>query len=309
MFDFKKFRRELIKISASVMVLSLFFVSGYADDVNPLFQQKKIKNYLPHLTSKEFANLVKKTDMAIIPVGSVEQHGEHLPLGTDFYSANETAKLIAQKTDVIVSPVLFLGLAKYHMGFPGTMTLSPETFEAVLFESALSLISHGIKKIMIYNGHGGNNQSVSKVVYKINQNTGAVAVWLNNINPPPDPDPVKYPLFDWHAGVSETSEMLYLTPELVVMSRAYKPVITLPPGAKQIQALANEDSNIQNLAMGYLFTPENTGKKGSTKEMTNSGVFTMGNPADARAEYGRKKINSFVDAAVKFINTWKKIRN
>jgi len=294
-----------------IMILVVILIAGiigFAQDRNPLFQQKKIKNYLPHMTSEEFAQAMKKTDMVIIPIGSVEQHGKHLPLGTDFYSANETAKLIAQQVDVLVAPVLMLGLAKYHMGFPGTMTLSPETFEAVLYESAQSLISHVIKKIMLYNGHGGNNQSVSKVVYKINQTTSAVAVWLNNITPLKNANPPDFPPYDWHAGVSETSEMLYLTPSLVVMSKAEKPVITFPPGVQKIQELTKEDPNIQHLMMSYFFTPKKTKKQGSTSEMTSTGVFTMGNPKDARPEYGKKKIDPFINAAVKFIKTWKKIK-
>jgi len=292
----------------TVFLFMIFIISiGNAQDTNPLFQETKIKNYIPHMTWKEFEEALERTNMALIPVGSVEQHGKHLPLGTDFYGACETAKLISQEVDILVAPVLFLGLAEYHTGFPGTMTLSPETFEAVLYESALSLIKHGIKKIAIYNGHGGNNVSVDKVIRKINQTTEAAAVKLNNISLPPQQDPPTYPPYDWHAGIEETSLMLYLTHSLVEMSQAEKPMLSIPPAMQKAISIMKEEANLDQLSSAYMFTPKETGKQGSTREMTNTGAFTTGDPKDARAEYGKKDSEHFIQAAVKFLKEWKEI--
>ena len=146
--------------------------------------------------------------MVIIPVGSIEQHGQHLPLGTDILIVTELAKLIAQKADVIVAPVVLAGLSEHHMGFPGTLTLSPATFEAVVYETALSLIKHGFKKIMLFNGHGGNGVSTANIIQKINQTTSAHAIDLRSINVPENDS--SYPLYelDWHAGVGETSSVM-----------------------------------------------------------------------------------------------------
>src|SRR4051812_899488 len=94
---------------------------------NPLWKEEKVRNYLPHMTSPEVADLLKVTDMVIIPIPSLEQHGLHLPIGTDYLNGVERAKLIAQKTDVLVAPILLVGQSPYHMGFPGTITLKPET--------------------------------------------------------------------------------------------------------------------------------------------------------------------------------------
>ncbi|MBN1272969.1 MAG: creatininase family protein [Candidatus Aminicenantes bacterium] len=295
------------KIITVVLFIFLAVFVGNAQDVNPLFQETKIKNYIPHMTWKEFEEALQRTDMALIPVGSVEQHGKHLPLGTDFYGACETAKLISQEVDILVAPVLFLGLAEYHTGFPGTMTLTPETFEAVLYESALSLIKHGIKKIAIYNGHGGNNVSVDNVVRKINHTTEAAAIKLNNISLPPQQDPFPYPPYDWHAGISETSLMLYLTHSLVDMSLAEKPVLSIPPAMQKAISVMKEPSNLDEISSAYMFTPKKTGKKGSTREMTSNGVFSTGDPKDARTEYGKKDVEHFIQAAVKFLREWKDI--
>jgi len=183
------------------------------DETNPLFTETKAKNYLPHMTWKQAEEALQTTDMVIIPVGSIEQHGTHLPLCSDIYYAIEVAKLIAQETDVLVAPAVFAGLSEHHMGFPGTVSLSPETFEAVVFETAQSLIAHGIRKVMIYNGHGGNTASVTRVIHKINQTTLATAVNLGGVRPPDDESEEEIP-FDWHAGENETSSMLYLAPGL-----------------------------------------------------------------------------------------------
>ena len=84
---------------------------------NPLWHEEKIKNYLPHMTWPEVRDLLTRTDMALIPVPSLEQHGPQTPIGTDYFAGVEQSKLIAQKTDVLVVPVLMAGQSPYHMDF------------------------------------------------------------------------------------------------------------------------------------------------------------------------------------------------
>jgi len=121
---------------------------------NPLWQVRKVNNYLPHMTRPEVEDLLTRTDMVIIPVGAIEQHGLHLPMGTDFLNGVERAKLIAQRTDVLVAPVLMPGLSPYHMGFAGTITLPAELIQEVYFEAARSLMKHGFKRFLMLNSHG-----------------------------------------------------------------------------------------------------------------------------------------------------------
>ncbi|MFC2163799.1 creatininase family protein [Acidobacteriota bacterium] len=291
---------------AAIFILVILGTVGLSQELNPLFTEKKIKNYLPHMTWHEVEMALQKTDMVIIPVGSIEQHGKHLPLCTDIQGVIEECKLIAQKTEVLVAPIMWVGISEHHMGFPGTMTISPETFEAVVFEGALSLIRHGFKKIMIYNGHGGNNTAVNNVLHRINHKTEATAVSLNAVEPPREASDV-LPEIDWHAGVGETSWMLYVANSLVDMSKAEKPVLTFPPSVQKLMAKAREDASLGAIAMASLFTPKKIGKKGSTRELTNNGVVSSGDPKNARVELGRKGVQSTVDAAVKFIEEWKKI--
>jgi len=277
-------KRLIASVLSALLIITVICAAVFAQTTNPLFKEEKVKNYLPHMTWKEVEQALKKTDMIIMPVGAIEQHGKHLPLCTDIYAVIEKSKLIAQKTDILVAPSLFVGLSEHHMAFPGTMTLSPETFEAVLYESAQSLFRHGFKKFLIYNGHGGNTVSCNNVIQKINQTMPAVAVFLNDITVPPGEEREEPIPFDSHAGVGETSSMLYLTNSLVNMSHAEKPVLTFPPEVMKLQENYRTNANLRNLSNAYMFRPKKTGKKGSTREMTNNGVFSTGDPKDATIE-------------------------
>lgn len=129
-----------IKITCSVFLLvcTLFASQSFAQ-TNPLWTQQKVKNYLLHMTLPEVDSLLTRTDMVIIPVGALEQHGGHPPIGTDFISGVEPCKLIAQERDILCSPVLMVGQPPYHMGFAGTITLTADTIIKVHFESKPAL--------------------------------------------------------------------------------------------------------------------------------------------------------------------------
>jgi creatinine amidohydrolase len=288
-------------------VLIAVVLTAGAQETNPLFKESKIKNYIPHMTWQEVEDALQHTDMVIIPVGSIEQHGKHLPLGTDILATMEGCKLLAQKTDVLIAPVVLAGLSEHHMGFPGTITLSPETFEAVIYDTARSLIRHGFKKVMIYNGHGGNTVSVKNAVQKINQTTSATAVLLNDLRPPTSESAQEGPAIDWHAGVGETSLMLYLTPSLVDMSRAEKPILTLPEIARKAEAGMKSEPNLQLVGDANLFRPIDTAKKATSREMSATGVFTSGDPRTATAKQGKNEVDQFLQMAVKFIEAWKSV--
>jgi creatinine amidohydrolase len=141
----------------------------------------------------------------------------------------EQAKLIVQRTDVLVAPVLLPGVSPYHMEFPGNITLSPDTVQRVYFEAAQSLIRHGFRRILILNSHGGNQNVARFIVDRINQETPAVAVELTDAAAPFLPKiQTKETQFDRHAGIGETSSGLYLFPSLVDMSKAGPNELALP---------------------------------------------------------------------------------
>jgi len=279
---------------------------------NPLWHEQKVRNYLPHMTSPEVADLLTRTDMVILPVASLEQHGLHGPIGTDFLSGLERAKLIAQKTDVLVAPILFPGNSPYHMAFPGTITLPAETIQLVYFQAAQSLLAHGFKRFLILNSHAGNTAIVQYLVDRINQETAGIAVELDDAAQPFRPRVTRQgaPAFDRHGGVSETSRSLYLTPNLMNMSVARTAPLTLRP---HLEAMLPEvvagDPTATRVFLAESLKAAATGKGTSTKDMTETGVWSALDVRTASAERGREETEASVNAAVAFIERWKQLRS
>lgn len=276
----------------------------------------KEPNFLPHMTRPEVEDLLTRTDMVIIPVTSLEQHGLHLPIGTDYYSGVERAKRIARRTDVLVAPILFPGQSPYHMGFAGTVTLPSELIQEVYVEAAKSLIAHGFKRVLMLNSHGGNAATTTFIVDRINQETPGIAVDLGAAAGPftdrsalaaiEEPDP---PVFDRHGGVSETSRALYLVPDLVDLAAARPATLTLPP---ELQAMLPDvlagDRTALTVFLAEGLKAEETGKGTSADAMSSTGVWGVRDPREATVEEGRIATETFIDAAVAFIERWKELR-
>jgi len=266
------------------------------------------------MTRPEVQDLLTRTDMVIIPVTALEQHGLHLPIGTDYYSGIERAKLIAAQTDVLVAPILIPGQSPYHMGFEGTISLSSETIQLVMVEAVESLIRHGFKRFLFLSAHGGNAATTTFIVDRINQETAGIAVDLGSAVGPfrdrerlssiPDPE-----LFDRHAGVSETSRALYLMPDLVDLEAAVPAELTLPNHMQDMlpEVIAGDPTALKVFLAEGLKADE-TGKGTSARDMSSTGVWSVRDPKEASLEDGRVATEVFVDAAVLFIERWKELR-
>lgn len=291
--------------------LSLIPMGGFAQ-TNPLWHGQKIKNYLPHMTRPEVEDLLKRSDMALIPVPSLEQHGLHLPIGTDFLSGIGRAQLIAQRTDVLVAPVLFVGNAPYHMGYAGTMTLSAETIQQVYFEAAQSLMRHGFKRFLIMNSHGGNRVISQYIVDRINHETSGIAVELGAAAAPflsRDTNGPPSTVFDRHGGVGETSRGLYMFPDLVDMESAETAILTMPEHMdKMLPEVVSGDPTALMVLLAEGLKKEETGKKTSAREMSSTGVWGVRDLREASAERGEQATLRSVNAAVEFIERWKQLR-
>ena len=156
-----------------------------------------------------------------------------MPIGTDFLNGLERAKLVAQKTDALVAPILLPGNSPYHMEFAGTITLSSQTIQQVYFEAAQSLMKHGFTRFALLNSHGGNQIITRYIADRINQETEGIAVELGEAAAPFEPRAPRRSdaapqLFDRHGGVGETSTSLYMFPNLVNMSAARTATLTMP---------------------------------------------------------------------------------
>lgn len=283
---------------------------------NPLWTEQKVKNYLPHMTVPEVEAFLEKSDIVIIPIAAIEQHGLHLPLGTDFLNGVERSKLIAQQVDVLVAPILLPGQSPYHMGFAGTISLKAETIVQVHFEAVQSLIAHGFKRFLIMNAHGGNRAITTFLVDKINQETAGIAVDLGEaVGPFTERNSGQRSensgprVFDRHGGVSETSSSLYLTPSLIDMKTAKTAELTMPDHLNRlIPEVLENDPTALLLLLAEGLKAEETGKGTSARQMSTTGVWGIRNIQEASVEQGRIGTERFVNAAVRFINKWNEWR-
>ncbi|NOG73042.1 creatininase family protein [Roseicella sp. DB1501] len=196
------------------------------------------------LTAEELRARAAADALVIVPVASLEQHGPHMATGVDILlaggvAARTAARIAAAGAPVVVTPVVWTGLAEHHMEFGGTVTLDYESFAGALRGIARSAARHGFRRVMLLNGHGGNAEAVmvaaSEFTIALGIKVAAGTYW----HMVPE---VIAPILErqsglMHACEAETSMMLALRPDSVRLDRlaeAHGPMSTRvegqPPG-------------------------------------------------------------------------------
>lgn len=128
------------------------------------------------LTDPEITAALARSPRVILPLGSIEQHGPHLPTGTDFFAATSIALAVAERTDALVLPLCPLGVTPMHMPYPGTVSLRPQTLQDVIWDIGSSLASHGCREFVILNWHEGNIPSLALVAEQLHRSLGLAVV-------------------------------------------------------------------------------------------------------------------------------------
>lgn len=251
--------------------------------------------YLPHLTSPEVGELLRTTDTVILPFGAIEQHGPALPMGTDTLGVIAVSREAARRVRALCAPVLFPGLSGHHMRFPGTITLSEETFGRVVMDAAASLAAHGFRRIVLANGHGGNEATLTYLAYRITRETAASAMVFGIAELRKIYLTANIDKLDIHAGIGETSSMLYQQPGLVRAERLERPRMTLDPWRERLLTQVRGDPAL----LRYI-----TLKLPPVDEISSNGCITYGDPADGTTARGKELFDAFVEAMVAFIRAW-----
>jgi len=150
-------------------------------------------------------------DIVVIPIGSIEQHGPHLPLGTDWFAADRAARRIAEELNAYLLPALPVSNSQEHLDFKGSVSLRPQTLAQVVEDIILSLAHQGFRKFVIVNSHGGN-WVLKPTIRDINFHHPELMVIMSHGTMPGDRDAAPPEV---HAGAGETSTVMATRPELV----------------------------------------------------------------------------------------------
>ncbi len=167
----------------------------------------------------------KETDIALLPVGAIEQHGPHLPLDTDAWDADHLARRVAEvcsRPRPLVLPLVPYGVSYSHEDFSGTLSVTPDTLARYVYEVGMSAARHGITKLVIINGHGGNIPTLQFAAQMINKDAHIFTCVDTGETSEPDVAALAETRNDVHAGEIETSTSLATRPELVRMDKARK---------------------------------------------------------------------------------------
>jgi creatinine amidohydrolase len=181
--------------------------------------------YWKDLTTEDFATLDAARQVVVLPIAAVEQHGPHLPLGTDAMInagiLGRAVELASLETSFLVLPAMTVGLSPEHRDFPGTLSLSAETLLRVVIETGASVRRAGLRKLILFNSHGGQPGALDIAAQEFRTSHGMVAVVCNSWRLMRSSEffPAAEREAGIHAGAIETSLLLHLHPGLVRRER------------------------------------------------------------------------------------------
>ncbi len=256
--------------------------------------------FFGELSSEEVDRIASQEAMVLIPIGSFEQHGQHLPLATDSIISQEVTRLVAERINhefpVLVFPQIPFGKSTEHASRPGTISLETEVLTNLLRNICKNLAKNGFKKIVFINGHGGNTNLLNTMLRGIREETGAfvTSIYLYSETLLKDVlDRFKLEELDvFHACTLETSFMMTLKPELVHMKKA----------SKEKPHKFTEESGYKYLKLA--------GSKGIEfswliDDISDSGV--IGDPTKATPEIGKEVLKVLIENVYEVLREIKKV--
>jgi creatinine amidohydrolase len=251
---------------------------------------KAMKRHWSDYTSEEFSRLERDKLVAVLPVGATEQHGPHLPLSTDAAIVtglvNAVIDRLPESSGVLFLPVQPVGKSDEHARYPGTLTFSAQTLLAMWTEIGNCVAASGVKKFVILNGHGGQVAVMDIVVREMRIRHGMQAFSVNCFGQgyPDGLYDVRELRHGIHAGEMETSVMLALHPELVVMDKA--------PAQPSLTETFDRD---------YRYISHSGGAKPGWQVQDLNPHGVAGNAAAATLEKGRQTVDFAADRLVELL--------
>lgn len=264
----------------------------------------KLRNssvWIQEQTWPDIAEYLMENDIILVPIGSTEQHGHHLPTGCDTYAAIALAEDVAKKSGVLTTPPLWFGDSPHHLGFPGTITLRSETLIEVTKDICRSLAKTGFKKVILINGHRSANLPALNIAIKSLHEEEFPDIFFAVVDPFKISSKFAKAKREsehmYHAEEIETSHIMYKFPELV---RSDKIIREIPPFETKFSPFFMLDPYrpVEKIDIAFNSKEE--------AELTKSGV--MGDPTKASPDKGKKYHEYMVNQMIKFIE-WLRAHN
>ncbi len=169
------------------------------------------------LTWREFSEALRDTDLAILPVGVIEAHGPHLPLGTDFLISEWISEQLAEELNALIAPPVSYGVVSGLSGYWGSITLRRETLQSIMYDVLTELANNGFEKVVIINGHGGSGhvQAISNAMKEAWSSVGLKSVLINWWEFSSNVTSDMFKGSGGHAGVDEAAMIMAMDPGLV----------------------------------------------------------------------------------------------
>jgi creatinine amidohydrolase len=239
------------------------------------------------LKASELNALAARNATVILPVGSTEQHGPHLPTQVDALLSGEVARRAARRVapglPVVVAPTVWSGLAEHHMSLGGTLSLDLATFHGLLRCLFRSILRHGFRRVLLLNGHGGNIAALTAIVndfaLEFDAPIATTSYWL--LARDTFAKILERQTTVRHACEAETSMLLALAPDLVDMTRVAQAV---GPTERELAEVAGTDAAIRYR---------------SFKARTRHGA--IGDPRAASAEKGERLLDAAAEAVARLV--------
>ena len=248
-----------------------------------MFGQSRLPVQWQELTAADFLQGVRQAQgTCLLPFGIIEKHGPHLPLGTDLLDVRHAALHAAEQEYAVVFPEYYFGQIFEAKHEPGTVAYSRETQLLLLQETTDEMARNGCKKVIIVNGHGGNESLLPYFAQTQLEKPHDYVVYVFGLVESPPGGPPKKTTMDMHAGESETSSMLIARPDLVHIDRAKQ-----ESGADQKRQ--NLPDSVYTGIWWYARFPDHYSGDGSA----------------ATKELGQYKMQNWIDTLVKAIRAIK----
>lgn len=254
--------------------------------------------YLQNKSWKLIEDELKTSDTIIVPLGALEPHGLHKPVGCCYLLAEAVSRDIGLKTGIPVTPTIPFGVSDAYKNFPGTITVSSKALTDYMEEVCQSLIRSGFRKIVFFSAHGGNNLSVLRELSgKLRESHKVLCVVLHlwGLIPKLAPKDFWKPGFRLgHGGEPSTSVMLHLFPDLVDMNKTDWRPLKQPLEGFETTSYGTHWFKDVPLSIPLL-----------AEEVTDSSV--QGDPTVASREKGEILYNLLMEYLIEFLELFTKL--